>query len=181
MDTLKTALNVGELTQAKFNETKNVLDKLQQDTEVWKAKVTALAPDNARVDLLMTSALDSIEVLNTQFPQLQANATIAIHAITGMQDFLATLKHNPVRRLISIFLDAYMGLAISGILGLDLIQAALQTQTLAADRVAPGSFLPGDLHGGVVLTGIIIGLGANPVHEVIRAIQEYKKARKTTI
>jgi hypothetical protein len=32
---------------------------------------------------------------------------------------------------------------------------------------------------GVALTGLLIGLGSNPTHEVIRAIQEYKKTRKS--
>jgi hypothetical protein len=30
----------------------------------------------------------------------------------------------------------------------------------------------------VILTGLIIGLGSGPTHEVIRAVQEYKKSRK---
>jgi hypothetical protein len=35
--------------------------------------------------------------------------------------------------------------------------------------------------GGVVLTGLIIGLGSGPTHEVIRLVQESKKNRKEPI
>jgi hypothetical protein len=28
------------------------------------------------------------------------------------------------------------------------------------------------------MTGVLVGLGSNPTHEVIRALQEYKKAKK---
>jgi hypothetical protein len=32
---------------------------------------------------------------------------------------------------------------------------------------------------GVAITGLVMGLGSNPTHEVIRAIQEVKKSRKS--
>lgn len=35
------------------------------------------------------------------------------------------------------------------------------------------------LYWGVAFTGLLMGLGSNPTHEVIRAIQEFKKSRKS--
>jgi hypothetical protein len=35
-----------------------------------------------------------------------------------------------------------------------------------------------NFYWGIVFTGIVMGLGSNPTHEVIRALQEFKKNLK---
>jgi hypothetical protein len=89
-----------------------------------------------------------------------------------LADVVATFKDNPGRRLISIYVGAVFGLLVSGMLSLDLFAAALQRPTAT---IGP-SWLP---HLGIVLTGLVMGLGSNPTHEVIRAVQEFKKSLKT--
>jgi len=87
---------------------------------------------------------------------------------------VATFKDNPGRRLISICAGAILGLIAAWALGLDAFQAAYQ---------AP----PGDVVGGVppqwqwgiAVTGLLMGLGSTPTHEVIKLVQEVKKSRKT--
>ncbi|MDQ3900551.1 MAG: hypothetical protein M3319_08930 [Actinomycetota bacterium] len=157
------------------------------------------APDNQRVQLLAAAASQNVNYLEQRYraylpDRLQALATAggqaaageakrlmaiaqayapdfdrakgtAKEAINGLQDFVASFKDNPGRRLISLYAGALLGLGLAGIFGLDLFQAALQ---LPQANVAHPQL-------DIILTGVIIGLGSNPTHEVIRAIQEYKK------
>ena len=131
--------------------------------------IKKLAPDNQRVQLLTAAAAQNVAVLQEKFGDLLTDADratkVAKTAIGGLQDFLATFKDNPGRRLISIYLGTMLGLPVAGFFGLDLFAAASGTASA---------------HGrwSVLLTGVIIGLGSNPTHEVIRAIQEFKKGQK---
>ena len=103
---------------------------------------------------------------------LQDAAIIATQSVTGLADFVATFKDNPARRLISIYAGAFLGLLVAGFLGLDVFKAAMET---AQTSTSAGGLFP---YWGVAITGIVMGLGSNPTHEVIRAIQEVKKSRK---
>lgn len=134
----------------------------------------ALAPDNQRVQLLAASASQNVTYLYQKYGKLLPNLTAAAQtagaAINGLQDFIATFKDNPGRRLISIYLGAVIGLVVAGLFGLDLFQAVLQSppQTVGGNM----------MHLRIILTGLAIGLGSNPTHELIRAVQEYKEGRK---
>ena len=151
------------------------LERLKQaETEIGTLKarfdeIKKLAPDNQRVQLLTAAASQNVAVLQEKFGDLLTEADratkVAQTAIGGLQDFLATFKDNPGRRLISIYLGTILGLPVAGLFGLDLFAAASGTPSA---------------HGrwSVLLTGVIIGLGSNPTHEVIRAIQEFKKGQK---
>jgi hypothetical protein len=158
-----------QYTQDQITEIKG---KIGAETLALKTRfeeLKELAPDNQRVQLLTAAAAQSVSYLqkkyNHLFPKLDRDAAVANTVINGLQDFLATFKDNPGRRLISIFLGAEMGLALAVILGLDVFTALLNQPLISAGT-------------SVILTGILIGLGSNPTHEVIRAIQEYKKSRK---
>lgn len=128
-----------------------------------------LTPDNQRIQLLTAAAAQNVSYLHQKhssaFPSLIHASATANAAISGLQDFLATFKDNPGRRLISIYVGAILGLGIAGIYGIDIFAAA-----------SNGS--PESTRLSVVLTGISIGLGSSPAHEIIRAVQEYKKERK---
>ena len=128
-----------------------------------------LAPDNQRVQLIAAAAAQNVAYLSQKYgdvaPELQTAGAIANISINGLQNFLASFKDNPGRRLISIYAGAILGLGVTGFFGLDLFQAVLGTT-------------PKYPHAQIVLTGIVIGLGSSPTHEVIRAVQEYKKSRK---
>jgi hypothetical protein len=49
-------------------------------------------------------------------------------------------------------------------------------------RVAFGQSFPHSwpAGAGVAITGLVVGLGSGPTHEVIRAIQQYKETQKVT-
>jgi hypothetical protein len=154
----------GEMTQEQLEKARKEIDDLQGRIE----KLKQLAPDNQRVNLIATTAFQGISYLEKKYPGYVTTANIANQAITGVSDFVATFKDNPGRRLISIYLGSLLGLIVAGTVGLDLFKATgLTLKSLPA--------LP---FTSVALTGLLMGLGSNPTHEVIRAIQEYKKSRK---
>jgi hypothetical protein len=137
-----------------------------------------LAPDNQRAQLIGSAALQGINLLNQRYPEVDKGTKIATQAIAGLTDFVGTFKDNPARRLISLYLGVVIGLAVSGVLGLDLFQAVLLGSGTTAGTFA--LFGPGEpFHLGVAATGVVLGLGANPTHEVIRLLQEIKKSSAT--
>jgi hypothetical protein len=159
-------------TQTQINAAKKDLDDLKGRMDELKK----LAPDSQKVNLLAASAFQGVNYLNTKYPGLQTATTVANQAITGVSDFMATFKDNPGRRLISIYVGSILGLIVAGAIGLDVFKAAMETQATAA---AAGATAKSPCwQWGVALTGLLMGLGSNPTHEVIRAIQEVKKSRK---
>ncbi|MGE5073442.1 MAG: hypothetical protein ACM3MF_08440 [Anaerolineae bacterium] len=173
----KTLMGLDELAKS-GKLTPEELAAAQDEIQRMKTRFDALlklTPDNQRMQLLAASASQNVTYLYQKYgqllPQLRVAALTAGAAINGLQDFLATFKDNPGRRLISIYLGAVIGLVVAGIFGLDLFAAVLQSnaQSAATDPL---------LHLRVILTGLAIGLGSNPTHEIIRAVQEYKDARK---
>jgi hypothetical protein len=151
--------------------------RLHADVTALSARLTELkgmATDNQRIQLAAASAARVVNGLKgayeDQSPELKRALATAQSSIDATQDFLASFKDNPGRRMISIFLGAAIGVIVAGMFGLDVFNAVLEgVNTTTSSR-------PDKLH--VIFTGLLIGLGSNPTHEVIRAIQEYKKARK---
>jgi hypothetical protein len=138
-----------------------------------------LPHDNQRLQLLATAAARNIKLLSEKYGEqlpdlnLKEAGLVAGEAIDGLQNFAASFKDNPGRRLISLYVGAMLGLALAGAFGLDLFAAVMDPARDGADSV-----LTAHRRLNIVLTGVIIGLGSSPTHEVIRAVQEYKKNRK---
>jgi hypothetical protein len=101
------------------------------------------------------------------------DATEISNALTAssrdLGSFLTSFEDNPGRRMLSLYLGAIAGLGLARALRLDLFAAILQTQ---------GSVSPLDPRWGIAVTGLVIGLGSGPTHELIQAIQQYKKQGK---
>lgn len=151
---------------------KKRLEDAPADIERLKARfdeLQKLAPGNQRTQLLAAAAAQNVSYLTEKYgdilKDLEAAANVAGTAINGVQNFLSTFKDNPGRRLISIYLGAILGLAIAGMFSLDIFKALDVAYT-------------GKAQVPIILTGILIGLGSAPTHEVIRVIQEYKENRK---
>lgn len=172
-----------------YEEAQLKIQQLQQATKWGREKISAAAKDldeikrhvdqikklpidSQRVQLITASASRSIEYFSTKYPEIQEAATLATFGIQGVTDFVETFKDNPGRRLISLFAGAIAGLIIAGVLGLDLFQAVLQSNSATQES----GMLP---HVRVAITGLLMGLGANPTHEAIRLLQEIKNGRKT--
>jgi hypothetical protein len=106
--------------------------------------------------------------LRKLLPALESSGSVANRALAGVSEFVQTFADNPARRLMSIYAGALLGLVFAWALRLDAIQATLGT--IDFPGVAPNL--------GVAATGLVIGLGAAPTHEVIKTLQETKESRK---
>jgi hypothetical protein len=130
------------------------------------------APSNQRMQLLAAASSQSVNYLVTKYdaalPSLRQSVALADTAISGMQDFLATFKDNPGRRLISLYMGALLGLGLAALFQLDVFAALLDPGTYG--HVGPGL--------RIAFTGILIGLGSSPTHEVIQALQQFKQGQK---
>jgi hypothetical protein len=132
----------------------NVIDRLKQ-----------LAPGSQQATAIASIISQQVSNFQQKYKTLANEASIANLAISDFANFIVTPPDNLGRRFISLFLGMYLGLVVAGVLGLDLLQAIFTT-SLA-------------LHLGVVLTGLVIGLGSSPTHEVIQVLQNWKTSLKT--
>jgi hypothetical protein len=149
----KAIARINELKQAGGRTKKDLkrLENAPQDIERLKKRfdeLRKLAPGNQRVQLLAAAASQNVKYLTEKYGddlvELKDAATVAYSAIDGLQDFLATFKDNPGRRLISIYMGSIMGLILAGIFGLDVVQATLGS--VPYEKLS------------IILTGFIIGL-----------------------
>ena len=161
-------------------EVQQAATALKQDITRFGQEIADLRkvgqPGNQQNLLLSAATAQRIQYLKAKYAsQLGAvsrAATLASSAVNSLQDFVATFKDNPGRRIISICVGGVIGIIVTTYLRLDLFQA------LATPGTAPTA--GGDAAMHIVLTGLVIGLGASPTHEVIRLVQEAKEQRRGT-
>lgn len=132
------------------------------------AELEELAPGNQQVSLVAATIVQGIGLIQQHQPALDFNFRLIDQSVAGLTDFVASFKDNPARRLISIWAGALLGLAVAYFVRLDVFLAVL-----GADLTPAGWWA----HLEIALTGLIIGLGSNPTHDVIAALQEVKKYR----
>jgi len=80
-------------------------------------------------------------------------------------DIVGAFKDNPSRRAMSILFGVTLAVVAAGVLRLNLFAAILGADT--PDYLLEAS--------GIVATGVVMGLGASPTHEVIKALQRRKE------
>jgi hypothetical protein len=126
-----------------------------------------LGPSNRRArDLAQAASISARWFRRTHADQdIKLAASRAASTANTLTNFLDTFNDNPARRLISILLGCILGLIGAGALGLDALQATLGTTPF--------------LNVGTAITGIVMGLGSNPTHELIKTLQETKQRRRT--
>lgn len=144
------------------------------------ASVGSLAKNNQRVQLVATTAFQAAQRLDTAYGSVMPAVRQAFNDVSqmtaGVSDILAGFKDNPAKKVISIFLGSAAGLLVAGTVGLDLFAAAGLPLGETDPAKIPLSAFP---YVGVMLTGLVVGLGANPTHEVVRWASEAAKSRKT--
>jgi hypothetical protein len=140
-------------------------------------ELQALAPENPRARAAAAAAARGIGYLEGAYPDLQHRAQSFNDAVSRVDELLNQVNDNPARRLISILVGAFLGLLVAGILGLDVIGATLGENPwgTGADQPWLDHALP---NLGAAVTGLVMGLGATPTHELIKTLQETKKNRK---
>jgi hypothetical protein len=161
-------------------EIRNVEAEAQRYVDQIK-QISSLAKDNQRVQLVATTAFQAANRLDTAYGDVMPRVRQAFNDVsqvtTGVSDILAGFKENPAKKLISIMIGTFVGLIVAGFAGLDLFQAAgLPLGPTTADAIKASAFP----YVGVMLTGLVVGLGANPTHEVVRLVSEAAKARRAS-
>lgn len=150
----------------------------------YNAVTTKLAPGSDRlarvgeINTAMTAVLHDVHDASAQCTtkareDLQKASDIANDASLIISSF----SDNPARRAASLALGASLGMLVAGAVGLNLFVA-----TLAGPNDSSAD-LPAVLAGwlGVVLTGVVIGLGSAPTHEVVKSLQAYKESRSAPV
>jgi hypothetical protein len=165
--TLQEAKVGSTLTAQEFESATKQLDHLKTSVQ----QITTLAPGNQQAAALASAASQIITEIQKSYPTLQTLGTFANEAIGSFANVVATPPDNLGRRFISLFVGTLLGLLITGLLRLDLVQAIFQSPTF-------GNAFGLQFYWGIIFTGVVMGLGSNPTHEVIRVLQEYKKTLK---
>jgi hypothetical protein len=155
------------------------VDRLEK--KVTNAK--KLAPGSPRFELLSEAASDAVGQVQVAALFVEQYVPKALEtagnraeqladACDRATDIVSSFSDNPARKLLSLMLGAIIGVIIAGFMGLNLFLAAL----------GEGEDFAADLGGtvGIILTGVIIGFGANPTHEVIKALQRRKADNTVT-
>jgi hypothetical protein len=175
IDDIKNQL--GEFTNRTQNGLKNTATKIEQvqsDVDNMQTILTNFASNldefktttilNPKLNTLAENSKKELENLGTKFKDLKTTTDYALRIVNIATDFITTFKENPLRRLFSIYLGLLLGLGFAALSGMDVIKATLETT----------------IPGGVVWTGILMGLGSSPTHEVIGILNEIKENRKTS-
>jgi ABC-type transporter Mla subunit MlaD len=157
------------LTQADIDKVISQLPNLQS----FLSQLRGSSATNPNLQNLLTGAQNALSEIQTIAPDVKDAANAAPAVLADLSTFLATFNENPIRRLMSLFLGVLAGLALARIFSLDVIDAALGMST---PKWSNTGFLP---HLVVAFTGLVIGLGSSPTHEVIKAIQSYKLSQES--
>lgn len=113
-------------------------------------------------------------------PQARASVVAAADAVDGLNNLVRSVGDDPGRRILSLYAGVIMGLISAGVLGLDVIHAALGVPTKSISLWGSGSIAAWWNAGfaawpwGLLATGVAIGLGSNPLHELIKGLQKWK-------
>ena len=159
---VKDASSAEQLTKEQLEAANKEITDFQDSINQLKT----LAPGNQMALSIASAASQLISGFKQKYNMLDTDATLADQAISGFAYFIVTPADDLGRRLISLYLGMIIGVVIAWAFGLDLLKAIFQIPTIA-------------FHYGVVFTGLVIGLGSSPTHEVIQVLQQWKTNLKT--
>jgi hypothetical protein len=164
VDRAKTIISAAEADTSRASDSlKNArgqLDALQK----YLDQISIASPPTQSQAAAMIAAINGLAVWDSRLGQ---GADVAKTAIADLSTFADGFTDNAARKLISLYAGALIGSAIAAFAHLDLFRAS----GIVDDQV-------GRFFWGVALTGVVMGLGSNPAHEVIKAIQEFKNNQR---
>ena len=177
-----------EQAQPRVNDATEASDKLAPwldsangylvDLEERIKKLQQLEPGNPEAREIAAGATRAVVGLQKHYPGLRGHAEAANKALASVNKFVQTFEDNPARRLMSLYAGAVTGLLAAVILGLDAIQAVF-------GGVPSGGLVEGVYRAfpgiGVVATGLAMGFGASPAHELIKTLKEAKERNKARV
>ncbi len=162
-EVIRASARAGERVDAELAKARSEIGAIQQRIQ----DLQRLAPGNQQINLFAATALQNIAMLEQKYPDIKATVGVANQAIAGLTDFAASFRENPARRMFSLLAGAILGLILAWVMRLDVFWAVFGSTP--ALTLWPGL--------GVALTGLLIGLGSGPTHDVIAVLQEVKKLR----
>jgi len=152
------------------------LEELESAREHLHARLRSaqtLAPGSSRFALITQIGSEAARLLGNAATLGGKVTRDTAHAIDKAAEassiattVVSSFGDNPARRLASVFLGAGAGMFIAGLMGLNLFAAVLGQDTRLAGLA------------GILATGVIVGLGSNPTHEIVKSLQSYKESRK---
>jgi len=164
-DGIETLKNGDATAQAKIPVLNSALQELKKNYSSLTASGGGIR--NPGFENFTTATMNSIGVIQKNLPEIENASKDLGTVLADSLEFIDTFKDNPGRRLFSILLGMCLGLIITLITGLDVFQATLGTQ-------GTNLFSWTTLKLGIALTGIVMGLGSSPTHEVIQLLNEIK-------
>lgn len=150
-----------------INKMKAEFDKF---SNLLKEKET---PNVERAEILSSRVTSDAQLIKEKYDLLsqyiEESDRKVKNTLDALHRFILSFKSNPARRLISLFAGFILGLIIAGIFGIDLISAVLETNEKTWWN---------EINIPIIITGLILGAGATPTHEVIKFLQENKESIK---
>jgi hypothetical protein len=196
LETLKTAaVNAGDLAQdvqaaveAKIAAYARTRDELQARLD----NLDKLAPGSPRFDRANELAATATKTMNEIAETasrisggLGETVLMSADRIAGAAnragDIVVSFADNPARKVLSLMVGSILGVAVASFMGLNLFLAVLDDPSADAPSGTDTGICDGgaaaclDGRAGVLVTGLVIGLGANPTHEVIKALQRRRR------
>ena len=148
-----------------FNDFTSKCGSAVTDFQSSMASIKATDVSDPNFQQFSAKALKSVYALQSYDDEFSNLSNDFNSALDALSTFVDTFQDNPGRRLISILLGMALGLVIAIFTGLNLFQALLALATPATNV----------LYWGVALTGITLGLGSSPTHEVIQLLTQFKQ------
>jgi hypothetical protein len=178
-DAIAVGKEAGEAVES-LETTARQLDLQRRNLEARLTEVRKLAPGSGRlattadiVEQLSTSMHAAVvgigkadDAVTDAIVAARASAKTALEVITAVGD-------NPSRRIASLLVSSGLGILVAGFVGVNLFKAVLDQSQGSAEAVLFGKL-------GVVVTGLVLGLGSGPTHELVKGLQRYKDSRGRT-
>ena len=149
---------------------------LQKATALLNSLSVALADQTQWKDVLpgrkgelkfIAQLEQQLSELQSVAPQIYTQANTIVETMLSVREqasaFVRTIQDDTGRRLISIIVGALVGLVFNFTVQIDMFWAIFGL---------PSSF------SGVVATGLMLGLGSDPAHQIMRTLQEIKTGKK---
>lgn len=153
------------------------IDRLNQAANTATSRLalaTTLAPGSTRIanaagaaDGVTAELRSALQLVGAGGREAGKALDLAEIQLGNALDVIASIQDNPFRRLSSLMVGAAAGTMVASFVGVNLFAAI-------SDAGIPA--LQGTL--GVVVTGIVVGLGSGPTHELVKSLQANKKARQ---
>jgi hypothetical protein len=180
---LQNAIEVGGRSGAQIETIRGQmaeLDAQRANLNARLAQVRTLSPGSGRLGATAAIADQISASMHAALGTLGASAAATRLAVVTVRssaqtalEVITALGDNPSRRIASLLFSSALGMLIAGMVGANLFEGVLQQSQGTAEAILFGKL-------GVVVTGVVVGLGSGPTHEVIKGLQRYKDSRGRT-